>query len=54
MRVPPHFKCSLPLARYLDDNIEGEVLRHVACVGQKKNVYMVLVRKPERKTTLEV
>jgi len=31
--------------------MEGEVLRHVACMGEKKNVYVVLVRKPEGKTT---
>lgn len=41
----------VPLARYLGDHIEGEVL---GMYGEKKNVYVVLVRNPEGKTTWEV
>ena len=28
----------VPLTRYLGDHIEGDVFRHVACMGEKKNV----------------
>jgi hypothetical protein len=35
--------------RYLGDHSEDEMIGHVACVGEKKNAYVVLVRKPEGK-----
>jgi hypothetical protein len=54
VRVPSHFKRSLPLARYLDDNIKGAVLRHVACMGEKKNVCGFSKKTLRGKRTWEV